>query len=260
MKRYLSPIMVLALVLAGLAPAFGCSTPRSTTGAGMRAAIIDQLYNLQPNQAFIDEAVTILEEYGFTVDVYQGANITVDFYKKLPDYGHRLIIFRVHSGALRREHKSELIEGTYLLTNETYTEMKHIVEQLSERIAVTRATEQSPYVFAVGSKFVSLSMEGLFPNTVIIMMGCSTIRFPDMATAFIEKGASTYLGWDASVDLGFVDKATLNLITNLCIRNMTVEESVISTRSESGADPFYNAHLWCHPPESSRLTLAELIR
>jgi hypothetical protein len=44
-----------------------------------------------------------LEDYGFEVDVYQGDNITVDFYRRLPTYGYRLIVFRAHSGLLAED-------------------------------------------------------------------------------------------------------------------------------------------------------------
>ena len=38
-----------------------------------------------------------------------------------------------------------------------------------------------------------------FDGTVIIMMGCDSLHYTDMATAFVEKGAAAYIGWDASV-------------------------------------------------------------
>jgi len=92
------------------------------------------------------------------------------------------------------------------------------------------------------------------------MMGCSAIRHPDMAQAFVEKGASTYLGWGASVCLGYVDGATLDLISNLCTKGMTVEQAIVSTMNEVGPDPTYGAYLHCYPEQSAKQTIAELIR
>ena len=37
------------------------------------------------------------------------------------------------------------------------------------------------------------------------MMGCPCLYFDDLAQAFMEKGASAYLGWDAAVDLSYLD-------------------------------------------------------
>ena len=88
---------------------------------------------------------------------------------------------------------------------------------------MARISEHYPWVFAIGAEFVTRSMEGQFTNTAIIMMGCSCLYLDDLAKAFIQKGASTYLGWDASVGLDYVDEATPILITNLCAKRMTIK-------------------------------------
>jgi len=44
------------------------------------------------------------------------------------------------------------------------------------------------------------------------MMGCATAYQKDMAKAFVDKGASVYIGWSASVCLDYVDEATINLV------------------------------------------------
>lgn len=251
---------VLTLTLIGLSLIGGCSAPSTgtaDTSAETKAAIIDQLYGLQPNQRFIDDAVEALNAYGLEVDIYQGDEVTVDFYRKLPAYGYKLIIFRAHSGALISN--SDLIEATFLFTSEPYSKTEYIGEQLTDQIAVGRITEQHPPCFTIGAKFITKSMQGKFPNTVIVMMGCSALRFGDMAPAFVEKGASTYLGWDASVDLHYVDVAALNLISNLCTEGMTVEQAVVSTMTEVGPAPTYNAWLHYYPDKSGRQTIAELI-
>jgi hypothetical protein len=59
-----------------------------------KAPIVDQLYPLEPNQAFIDKTTSDLENSGFQVDYYRGDEITVDFYRSLPTLGYKLIIFR----------------------------------------------------------------------------------------------------------------------------------------------------------------------
>jgi hypothetical protein len=102
-------------------------------------------------------------------------------------------------------------------------------------------------------------MEGKFDNTVIIMMGCSCLYLEDLATAFIDQGASTYLGWDVSVGLDYVDEATPILITNLCTKGMTIKEAVDETMAEVGADPDYHACLKYYPAKSGSQTVKELI-
>jgi len=182
----------------------------------------------------------------------------VDFYGKLPTYGYKLIIFRAHSGLLGRE--GEIIKKTCLFTNQPYSETRHVTEQLTEQLAMARITKHHPCVFAIGAKFVTRSMEGQFTNTAIIMMGCSCLYLEDLATAFIDQGASTYLGWDASTGLDYVDEATPILITNLCRKRLTIKEAVNKTMAEVGPDPDYRACLKYYPAKSGSQTIRELIK
>jgi len=253
-------LVVLILALLGLTLSTGCPAPSPDSGA--RAAIVDQLAILQPNQAFLDQATAELESYGFEVDVYQGEEVSVKFYRELPKYGYKLIIFRAHAGLLKAEENSEVVgvkKATYLFTAEEYKQTKYVREQLDDQILPAEMVEDFPLVFAVNSKFVIESMEGRFQDTVIIMMGCSCAYLEDVAAAFVLKGASTYLGWDATVGLGYVDQATADLITNLCDKRMTIERAVAETMAEIGPDPDWGAGMKFYPAESGSQTLAELI-
>ncbi len=126
-----------------------------------------------PNEDFTAKVIKELQDFGFEVDVYQGDDITVDFYRNLPAYGYKLIIFRAHSGAMGANPQDvESMIGTYLFTNETYLQIKHPNEQLSDELAKARVVESYPYVFAIGPKFITDSMKGKFNNTVVIVDGC----------------------------------------------------------------------------------------
>jgi len=199
-----------------------------------------------------------LEDFGFEVDVYQGDEVTVNLYRQLPGHGYELIIFRAHSGLLGSE--GEVIKRTCLFTNEPYSQTKHVTEQLSDQLAMARIDENHPWVFGIGAKYVAESMEGRFPNTVVVMMGCSCLYLYDLAQAFIQKGASTYMGWNASVSLDYVDEATPILVTKLCSKGMTMKEAVDKTMADAGADPDYHAHLKYYPRESGNKTIRLLIR
>ena len=247
----------LVLALPGLALLCGCGAPGTDSSAEAKAAIVDQLYTLYPNQVFVEQMTLELEAYGFRVDVWRGDAVTVDFYRKLPTYGYKLIIFRVHSGL---QVEADEANRTWLFTSETYSETSHVIEQLTDQLTFARTHEDAPWVFAIGARFITNSMKGDFDNTVIIMMGCSAARHWDMAQAFTKKGASTYLGWNASVDLGYVGRAALEVVSNLCTEAMTVEGAIDSTMAEVGPDPNYNAFLYGYPKQSANQTIAELIR
>ena len=230
----------------------------SSHSVDLKAAIIDQLYSLQPNEDFISETTEELEDYGFEVGLYQGGDVTVELYGQLPSYGYKLIIFRAHSGLLGS--KGQTIKRTCLFTNEPYSQTKHVAEQLSDQLAKARIDENHPWVFGIGDEFVTQSMEGQFDNTVIVMMGCSCLYLKDLAQAFVDKGASAYLAWDATVDLDYVDEATTSLIKNLCSESLSVSKAVNLTIATKGPDPEYGAMLKYYPPQSGNKTLKELIQ
>ena len=258
-QSHLAFLLLLALLTTSLLLLPSCSQDTSTSTELPKAAIVDQLYSLQPNEAFITEATQQLQDYGFEeVDIYQGGEVKVDLYRQLPSHGYKLIVFRAHSGLLGS--KGQTIRRTCLFTNEPYSQTKHVAEQLSDQLAMARIDENHPWVFGMGDEFVTRSMEGQFDSTVIIMMGCSCLYLEDLAQAFTDKGASAYLAWDASVDLDYVDRATAYLIGQLCVEKVTIKKAVASTMNVVGPDPKHNAVLKYYPPHSSDKTLKELIQ
>ena len=262
MKRYLF-IASVAFILITLALTSCGNHSEESHSSQPKAAIVDQLYLLEANPTFIEKTTEILESYGFTVDLWQGEEITVEFYRELPKQGYKLIVFRVHSGlllALVTAHQLVPSETTYLFTGETYTTTKYVSEQLTDRVSNALMTTEYPLVFAVNSEFIRNDLNGDFDNTVIIAMGCESYYFDDMADAFIEKGASVYMGWNGVVSLDYTDNATLDLISNLCIENMTVERGIAKTMTKLGFDPYFRAYMKLYPAKSGKQTIRELIK
>jgi hypothetical protein len=261
--------LLIALAIVGVVVfvrIYPMSRP-STDNVGMlRAAIVDQLSSFQENEGFVVNVTKELEDYGFEVDLYQGDEITVEFYRQLPTRGYKLILFRAHSGLLAED--GEVKPRTVLFTNEEYSETDYYLEQLYDQLAMGGACEGCPMMFGITPEFVSAAsvvgratdMEGRFDDTVIIMMGCGGIYLPDLAEAFVNKGASVYLAWDASVDLDYVDIATPYLIKQLCSDKVTIKEVVDSTMHIIGPDPEYEAELQYYPSGVGDTTLAELVQ
>jgi len=234
--------------------------PSPNNGGELRAVIVDQLSSLRENEEFIANVTKELEDYGFEVDLYQGANVTVDLYRRLPTHGYKLIIFRAHSGLLAENDVTK--DRTVLFTNEEYSQLKHYDDQLHDRLVMARVNERYPMVFGIPPKFIGESMEGKFDDAVVIMMGCSGLFLRDLAPAFIDKGASVYVAWNGSVELYYVDGATPYLVRQLCSGNMTVKEAVDSTMEVIGPDPEHGSGLEyypSYPSDSGVRTLQELI-
>lgn len=247
------------MALPGLILFSAC--PATGPGAEPKAAIVDQLYSLHPNPAFVAEMTALLEECGFRVDVYQGKQIDVEFYRELPEHGYQVIILRAHAGLLARRESPEVMakQTTYLFTDEVYTERKYILEQLDDQMVPAEMTTAYPRVFAVNSKFIMESMNGRFNSAAVIMMGCSTLCLEDMAAAFSIQGTSTYTGWDRFVSIDHVDEATIYLVQRLCVDNLTVAEAVATTMTEKGHDPIFGAIFKYYPQKSGDQTINELI-
>ena len=261
MKRYLF-IASVAFILITLALASCSNYSAETHSSQPKAAIIDQLYLLESNQTFIEETTQILESYGFKVDLWEGEEVTVKFYRELPKYGYKLILFRAHVGILSLVGESEVIpmDITCLFTGEAYTPTKYVAEQLRGHVYEAHMTKDYPSLFAISPRFITDNMRGEFDDAAIIVMGCSSYYLDDMAVAFVEKGASVYLGWSATVTLDYVDGATLNLISNLCTENLTVEQGMAKTMAELGYDPYFHARLKFLPAKSGTQTIRELIK
>ena len=260
MTRYLFTASLIVTLTACLLTS--CGQPPGGDSSQPKAAIVDQLHLLEANPDFVIRTTTILESQGFKVDLWQGQQITVDFYQQLPKLGYKLIIFRVHSGlllALVHAHEAVPSKTSYLFTGETYTTTKYITEQLNDKVSNALMSEDYPLVFAVNSGFIKDDTEGNFDNTAIIAMGCESLYFNDMAEAFTQKGASVYLGWSDVVSLEHTDNSTLNLLENLFSENTTIEQSMTQTMTEVGYDPYFNSYLKYHPAGSGGYTLKELL-
>ncbi len=260
MNHYLK-LLWTALVLAVILLFAGCRSPAGVDEGKERAAIVDQLYILEQSPAFISEATQLLESYGFEVDLWQGNDITVDFYRKLPSLDYDFIIFRVHSGILLslEEEGVKPLPTTYLFTAENYTTASYVTEQLTDKVSNALMVEDFPLVFAVNSDFIK-DAKGKFDSTVILAMGCESYCYDDMPSTFIDKGASAYLGWSHVVSLEYVDEVTLDLLGNLCTANMTLAQSIERTMADCGSDPYFASFLKYYPLESGDKTVRELIR
>jgi len=219
-----------------------------------RAAILDQLHKDIPNVKFQEQAAEYLEMAGYEVDLFTTEQLTVDFFKKLPKMNYEFIVFRTH--AVGDDGPDSLEEEPVaIFTGEAYTDDKYIQEQLfgqlrkgapfmSSEVDVTvdlsnldaegrveyetslsLVDASNPY-FMIGSKYVDELMEGNFPNSVLVLGGCSTLSNPTLARSFIDRGASIVVGWDRLVESGRNDKVMLSFLENVLIDDMEIPKAV----------------------------------
>jgi hypothetical protein len=228
-------------------PTFSPDKPRPL------AAVIDQLYDLIPNKKYQQKSLEYLENAGFDVDVYTTEDITVDFFKKLPSMNYEFIIFRTHS--LEVAH---LGNSTFLFTGEKYDIDKYIFEQLSGQVhrALPISDQYSEDVieeaianpdamyFTIGSKLIDELMIGEFPQSVIIIGGCESVRNPDLAKSLVLRGASSVIGWDRSINSMENDKVMLALLEEALINKTGMYDAIGSVMDRYGENLQYSSELF----------------
>ena len=222
-------------------PAFTMRTRQKT------AAIFDQVAVYNINQKLIEEVRDCLVGAGYRVEVFSGVQVTVDLYRKLPSREYDVIILRVHSTSTVDLGQGRTASGApvVLLTGEPYSSLSYPYEQTMGRVRAVKIDAGT--FFGVGPDFVTASMEGTFPGTLIVVAGCESMVNKDLAKALTARGASRVVGWTNSVTLDHNDKAIASLARNLFKKGLQVLDAVQVTMNEIGKDPDSQASLVCYP-------------
>ena len=236
-----------------------------------RAAILDQLNDDIPNKAFQEKATAYLEEAGYEVELFTTKQLTVDFYKNLPKMNYEFIVVRSHAiGSDGPDYFEK--EPVSIFTGEKYADDKYIQEQLLGQLGkgapyLSSAVEVSvdlsdlgesnssegnaaestwslldttnPY-FLVGSKYVEDLMEGSFPNSVIVLGGCSTLSNPSLAKSLVNRGASSVVGWDRLIGSTKNDQVVLAFLESVLINDMQADDAVKFVNEKFDLDPESN--------------------
>jgi len=211
--------LVAMIVLGFLLSRFLLQTPE--VEFSFKAAIIDQVGEAYPSSPsstheFNETVTNLLKKANFTVSYHKSQSITVNFYKGLAKYNYGIIILRAHS-ALREDET--LID---FFTSERFEEGLYN--------DVTRGNyswQPGKFYFAITPKFIE-NLEGYFPKSIIIAMGCSSLKAncEEMADAFIKKGARAYIGWTDSVGLPHSDNSTARFLQYFLVNNMTISDAI----------------------------------
>jgi hypothetical protein len=202
--------------------------PASHSNSNARALVMDQLALNYPDPSFTTNITNALKTAGYAVD-YSGPTPTaVDIFRQLPKQGYDLVIIRAHTGSSQS-----------IITAEPYSQSEFVADQLSGRL-VPAQVEGGPLYFALTPKFVRQDMVGRFPESMIIVMGCSALEgTQDIASAFLDRGANFFVGWDSSVSIIHTDVSTVALVRMLSAGSSWPE----ATNRAGGTDPVYGAKL-----------------
>ena len=213
-----------------------------------KALIIDGLSIEFNNPDLIKGLREILHSRGYTVDVVNGTDVTLDAYKRMFDGGYNLIIIRVHSapGEGVLVPKSSVV----FFTSERTSVDKYFAEQVAGYVVKAKTLTRRESFYAITPAFIRSTPGSLDGAVVIGMIG------EDMPKAFIYKGASVYIGWNGYVTPSYMDEAGLALVKHLVIDGYTVSEAVESIMQEYGPDPYHGSELEYYPLNKGDLRLS----
>ncbi|MCS7145286.1 MAG: hypothetical protein RMJ28_06700 [Nitrososphaerota archaeon] len=204
-----------------------------------RAAIVDGLSEDLPNPELIRDMAERLESAGYVVEIFNGSGVSVDFFRRLPSMDFSLIIMRLHGGRLRQP--IGLLIGSGLFA-EPFNENKYLEEYLSGYLL-----RGVPYVgdkdyFVITPHFVSDKLEGRFRGSAIVVLSCYSAVDEVLASAFLSRGASAFVGVDNVATDIYLDRVGLELVRNIA-GGMSLREAYSKTVEEVGPDPETGASL-----------------
>lgn len=189
----------------------------------MKAVIVDQLSLDFPNNAFVDNATVMLQNYGFNVSYVSNQSVTVDFFHELAKGNYGVIVLRTHT-AMRNDTGVKTVD---IFTSELFSASKHVAELDNGQLVrgILNYSGEKDY-FAVTSDFIR-NVAGSFPKSVIVMMGCwsNKPQYNQVAQAFVSKGATVCTGWSEMVTPEKTDTETLEVMQSI-LQNETIEDSI----------------------------------
>jgi hypothetical protein len=251
-KRHLVAILAFVILAVTLASAaYFLPLQSAPPQFSMNAGIIDQLAQELPNSTFAEDATRTLQGSGFNV-TYQNQTLNVDFFRNLAEYNYGIVVLREHS-ALREDGST-----VDLFTSEPFNPSAHQQELDNELLVegILNYSAQQEKFFALTSKFIE-QLNGNFPRSFVIAMGCNTLmpNLNQLAKAFIDKGATAFVGWDGYVGDSHSDSETSTLLERLLVYNMRLGDAV----DEAGIDMTYGSRMRCYPIAARNLRISDMI-
>ena len=220
--------LVVSLATAWTTQNYLWRLPVSHSQSPPRALLSDPLALNYPDPSFVTNLTSALVGAGYQVDYWGPSSSSVEQFRHLPADSYDLMVIRSHTGSSQS-----------IITTEPYSRNSYSTDQLNGAL-VPAVAGNSPVYFAMTPQFVRLDMMGRFPQSTVIIMGCSALQgSQDLATAFLDKGASLFVGWDSSVTIIHTDTSMVALARQLA-QGRSIPVAVKTAVTE---DPVYGARL-----------------
>ena len=220
----------------------------ATVKRPMTAAVIDEVSAFIPDPQFNSSILSVLTSAGYRVDYYQPGAVTIQLFKELPSMGYGIVIIRDHS-------TGSGTDGISIVTSELYSSNKYAFEQLSGEVARVNLGVNGLDYFSITPQFVREAMQGFFPGSIIVMMGCTGLASSEMAQAFVARGAQVYVSWNQVVQAYRTDVSTTIFLQQMTQGHSIEDSTSIATRL-GPRDPIYHSQFEYYPSNAGSMTIS----
>jgi hypothetical protein len=97
--------------------------------------------------------------------------------------------------------------------------------------------------FLVGTKFIDELMVGKFPDSIILIGGCESLRNNDLAKSFISRGAMHVVGWDRTVGATENDRILLEFLEKTIVDEKKIDDVIIELNDEHSEELMFSSML-----------------
>lgn len=214
----------------------------------LTAVVIDEVSASIPDPSFNNSVISVLTSAGYRVDYYAPSTVTIQLFKELPSMGYGIIIIRDHS-------TGSGTDPVDIITYEPYSSNKYVFEQLTGEVARANLGTNGQDYFAITPQFVREAMQGFFPGSIILMMGCTGLASSEMAQAFVTRGAQVYISWNQVVQAYRSDTSTTIFLQQIT-QGHSVKDSTTAANRLGAPDPYYNSQLEYYPSNAGSTTIS----
>lgn len=185
-------------------------------------AIILLPFNSVPD--YEDESVeaisTYLQQSGYTVpDTYCNEEVTVDLMKTLYNYD---FIYMATHGATRSFPRDVSILTGQIADSNIFHELWTYLINAEIQIGTARGNSY----FALSENFFT---HYTYPDSFVYINACSSLKKDSLADAFLNNGASVYLGWDNTSFLTLGNIHNPEFFQELAKPNNTLQQAYDAT-------------------------------
>jgi hypothetical protein len=227
----LSAVLSSTGPLMGLLDSNGCGGPASGGSSGPTSrsiALIDQMGGFDPDPSFVGTLRSIASTAGYGFEYYSPEAATIDTFIHLPSENYALILLRAHGTILLQG------EPSTIAVSDQYSQSRRVEDQLSDRLMAVRVGNTT--YFGLTAAFIADDLCGQFPHSLILAMGCATMAENYLASAFVQRGAQAFVGWNYGVSVIQTDTTFASLV-GLLLTGKSLGPAVQTAMKEGGFDP-----------------------